>query len=63
MHITITPLTPELAADYFDFFEHRAFTDDSPYRCYCQVYQMTREQAQAALANAAGRDPGLASRE
>lgn len=34
--LTIRPLTPELAADYFDFFEHRAFTDDAPWRCYCQ---------------------------
>ena len=24
MNITIKPLTPELAADYFDFFENRA---------------------------------------
>jgi len=63
MNITIKPLTPELSADYFDFFEHRAFTDDSPYRCYCQMYQMTKEQAKAALDNAEGRDPGRVSRE
>ena len=48
MNLTIKPLTPELASDYFDFFENRAFTDDSPYRCYCQVYQMTKEQQKAA---------------
>ena len=59
MNITTKPLTPELSANYFDFFENRAFTDDSPYRCYCQMYQMTKEQAKAALDNAKGRDPGL----
>jgi GNAT superfamily N-acetyltransferase len=63
MIITIKPLTPELSADYFDFFESRAFTDDSPYRCYCQVYQMTKEQYQAAYDNAMESDPGRASRE
>lgn len=65
MNITIKPLTPELSADYFDFFENRAFTDDSPYRCYCQVYQMTKEQAKASYENmiAKGLDPGHASRE
>ena len=44
MNITIRPLTPQISTDYFDFFENRAFTDNSPYRCYCQVYQMTKEQ-------------------
>jgi GNAT superfamily N-acetyltransferase len=62
MNITIKPLTPELADDYFDFFENRAFTDDSPYRCYCQVYQMSKEQYQAGL-EYAKQDPGRASRE
>lgn len=61
--VTIKPLTHELSADYFDFFENRAFTDDSPYRCYCQMYQMSKEQAKAALDNAKGRDPGSVSRE
>ena len=63
MNITIKPLTPELSADYFDFFENRAFTDVSPSRCYCQVYQMTNAQAKAALDNAGGQDPGRVSRE
>ena len=62
MNITVRPLTPMLSADYFDFFENRAFTDDSPYRCYCQMYQMTKEQAKAALDNAVGQDPGSVSR-
>jgi GNAT superfamily N-acetyltransferase len=63
MNITIKPLTPELSADYFDFCENRAVTDDSPSRRSCQIYQMTKEQCQAAYDNAAGKDPGRASRE
>jgi GNAT superfamily N-acetyltransferase len=61
--IIIKPLTPDLSPDYFDFFEKRAFTDESPYRCYCQVYQMTKEQGQATLKNMEGQDPGRISRE
>lgn len=65
MNITIRPLSPELSADYFDFFENRAFTDDSPYRCYCQVFHMTKEQYKTSYDNIAakGLDPGPASRE
>ena len=63
MDITIKPLTPELAADYFDFFENRAFTDNSPYRCYCQPYQMTKEQAEAAYENIKGHDIGCMARK
>lgn len=34
--ITIKPLTSELNADYLDFFDNRAFTDDNPNGpCYC----------------------------
>lgn len=62
MSIEIKRLNPDLADDYFDFFENRAFTDDSPYRCYCQVYQMSKARYLAtrdyAMAN-----PGPASRE
>ncbi len=63
MNITIKPLTPELSSDYFDFFENRAFTDDSPYRCYCQMYQMSKEQAKASFENANGLDGGQISRK
>jgi len=64
MELLIKPLTPDLSADFFDFFENRAFTDNPPYRCYCQMYQMTREQYQAAFSNPeVMRDPGGASRE
>ena len=50
--IVIRPLTAELSADYLDFFDHRAFTDDNPNGpCYCtspnqepeQIEQMVRE--------------------
>ena len=63
MDITIKPLTPELINDYFDFFDNRAFTDDSPYRCYCQLYQMTKEMYQSEYNNAAGIDYGVVSRK
>ena len=64
MYDLIKPLAPELAGDYFDFFENRAFTDDSPYRCYCQPYQMSKEQVKAAsdYAKANGLDGGRSSR-
>jgi GNAT superfamily N-acetyltransferase len=64
MNIIIKPLTPELSDDYFDFFENRAFTDDSPYRCYCQVFQMTKQQYQAAYNDPeTQKNPGPASRK
>jgi GNAT superfamily N-acetyltransferase len=63
MNLEIKPLTPELTIDFFDFFENRAFTDDSPYRCYCQMYQMTKEQAEAAFADANDADLGNVSRK
>lgn len=62
MNLTIKPLTPELSDDYFDFFDNRAFTDDSPYRCYCQVYQMTAEQLKEETDNANGADYRLISK-
>lgn len=62
MAITIRPLMPELSEDYFDFFENRAFTDDSPYRCYCQVFQMSKAEYEASYSSARA-DPGRVSRE
>jgi len=62
MTMTIKELTPALAADYFDFFENRAFTDDSPYRCYCQRFQMTKEQFRAEYENVPMDEIGLAAR-
>lgn len=62
MELSIRPLSPELADDYFDFFEHRAFTDGSPYRCYCQIYQMTKAAYQTAYEGANASDIGKVSR-
>ena len=43
--IVIRPLTPELNADYLDFFDHRAFTDDNPNGpCYCTSPNQEEEQ-------------------
>ena len=45
MNYDIKALTPELAMDFFDFFDHRAFIDDSPMQpCYCCTLNMTDEQ-------------------
>lgn len=56
MGIEIRRLSCELIQDYFDFFEHRAFTDNYPYWCYCQVYQMSKEESSGgkSLRNGAG---------
>jgi GNAT superfamily N-acetyltransferase len=62
MEIIIEKLTAELSDDYFDFFENRAFTDDSPYRCYCQMYQMSKEQQKEEMENFKGTDYGLLSK-
>ena len=43
--IIIRPLTFELNADYLDFFDHRAFTDDNPNGpCYCTYPNQEEEQ-------------------
>ena len=43
--IIIRPLTFELNADYLDFFDHRAFTDDNPNGpCYCTSPNQEEEQ-------------------
>ena len=45
--IVIRPLTSELNADYLDFFDHRAFTDDNPNGpCYCTSPNQEEEQIQ-----------------
>ena len=44
---TIRRLTPDLLEDYLDFFDHRAFSDGSPfYPCYCSAFNMSRERIQ-----------------
>ena len=43
--LVIRPLTSELNADYLDFFDHRAFTDDNPNGpCYCTSPNQEKEQ-------------------
>ncbi len=50
MEIIIKPLTVELTADYFDFLDNRAFTDNSPWGgCYCTGWQMTKEEEKIQL--------------
>ena len=45
MKLSIKKLRPELIEDYFDFFDHRAFADGSPfYPCYCNAFNQSREQ-------------------
>ena len=45
--IVIRPLTSELNADYLDFFDHHAFTDDNPNGpCYCTSPNQEEEQIQ-----------------
>ncbi len=45
--IRIKRLTPELLEDYLDFFDHRAFSDGSPfYPCYCNAFNMSKERIQ-----------------
>ena len=42
MEIEIKALTPDLAEAYIDFFDHRAFSDGSPYYpCYCSTFNMS----------------------
>ncbi len=42
MEIGIKALTPDLADAYFDFFDHRAFSDGSPYYpCYCCAFNLS----------------------
>jgi len=43
MDIDIRPLTPDLAEDYFDFHENRAFSDHAEWsHCYCLAFCMTK---------------------
>ena len=43
--IVIKRLSPELIADYLDFFDNRAFTDDNPNGpCYCTSPSQSEEE-------------------
>lgn len=41
----IRKLIPELSADYFDFFDHLAFSDSSPMQpCYCCNFNLMEDE-------------------
>lgn len=43
-NIVIKPLTHALSADYFDFFDNRAFSDNADWSCcYCTYFHMNKE--------------------
>ena len=45
MNLTIKPLTPELTADYLDFFDNRVFSDNNPMGpCYCNAAIMSSDE-------------------
>ena len=45
MKVEIKALSPELEESYLDFFDHRAFSDGSPYYpCYCNAFNMSAAQ-------------------
>ena len=48
--IVIRPLTSELNADYLDFFDNRAFTDDNPNSpCYCTSPNQEEKQIEKMI--------------
>lgn len=50
MGFEIKKLTPKLADDYFDFFDHRAFSDGSPFfPCYCNAFNLSKERMKKEL--------------
>ena len=50
MNLTIKALTRDLEEEYFDFFDNRAFSDGSPYYpCYCNAFNMSKEQISIEL--------------
>lgn len=50
MKLTIKPLTEATAADFFDFFDNRAFSDGSPYApCYCNCFHLTSEEVRSGI--------------
>ena len=56
MPVEIKALGPELEEAYLDFFDHRAFSDGSPYYpCYCNAFNLSAAGI-AALREAASGD-------
>lgn len=61
VNLEIKQLTPELAGDYFDFHENRAFTDHPEWsHCYCLAFCMDKEDdkemSREVKASGGGRD-------
>lgn len=64
MNIVIKSLTPDLMDEFFDFFENRAFTDNSPMQpCYCCRPQMTTDQEKTELFRLIEENPGIMPRD
>lgn len=64
MNLEIKPLTLGLAEDFFDFFDNRAFTDNSPMQpCFCCRPQMTKEQEEFELFELIKANPGVMPRD
>ena len=43
--IEIRALMPEMEEAYLDFFDHRAFSDGSPYYpCYCNAFNLRKDE-------------------
>lgn len=54
MNLTIKPLTESNIDDYFDFFDNRAFSDDSPFApCYCNCFHLTAEEVRINIGDRA----------
>ncbi|MBD5526960.1 MAG: GNAT family N-acetyltransferase [Lachnospiraceae bacterium] len=50
MNLTIKPLTKSTMADFFDFFDNRAFSDGSPYApCYCNCFHLTADEVRIGI--------------
>lgn len=64
MNFEIKPLTPDLSEEFFDFFENRAFADNSPMQpCFCCRPQMTKEQEEVELIELIKANPGVMPRD
>ncbi|WP_059041036.1 GNAT family N-acetyltransferase [Paenibacillus rubinfantis] len=64
MNLEIKPLIPARVEDFFDFFDYRAFTDNSPMQpCFCCRPQMTQEQEKTELFKFIEANPGVMPRD
>ena len=53
MSIEIKELEPNMVDTYLDFFDHRAFSNDSPYYpCYCNAFNMSVSEIDKMRENA-----------